>query len=413
MSPMRYVFLDTNNWIYLSNGFNIYSSDYGELHFKIFDFIVKKVDEGRLTFLTNKIVLEEWERNKKHSQNQIHDLKKKLGLAKTFLKSIKNLLEQDGQAMAKSLAEQITIDIENKIQRNTLHIALVEKFLKEKTSLIDVSDQVKIQAANMAAARKAPFIGEKKNSMADAWILLSSIEYVEQNLKIKSDRPQSNEVLFPENYFVSSNKGDFSSTDDPKIIHPDLKPYLAKTSTEFYYSISDLIKNLESEFLTEEEAEWIDSHYSKCPVCEFSYANTVEYSNAYPLYDPNKEKLYKDPNQMGFPFVETDAAPEVTSSDLESDMVEAHCSHCNTDFFVCIGCGELNEIQTHNKIFSCEYDCGYHYLLTTDIDKKGMIHGWEFEIVASKVCQRCHNSFSKLSDSGLCEECEEHYGTDN
>ncbi|PZR20460.1 MAG: hypothetical protein DI539_10765 [Flavobacterium psychrophilum] len=412
---MRYIFLDTNNWIYLSNGFNILNNQYDELHFKIFDFIIKKVNEGRLTFLTNRIILEEWERNKKHSQNQIDELNKKLHSVKASIKSIKHFLEPEGKEMAQSLKEKITIGIENKIRRHKHHIESVEEFLKKKTTLIEVSNHVKIIAADLAADRKAPFIGDKKNSMADALILLSSIEYVEKNLPIKLFVPESKQIMFPENYFVSSNKGDFSSDENPKIIHPDLKPYLINTDTQFYYSIADLVNNLESEFLTEEESDWIDSHYSKCPLCDFEYANTVEYSDPYKVYDPNKERLYENPNQLNFNFKEELGAEktEVSQADLESDMVEAHCSHCNADFFVCPNCGELNEIEIHNEIFSCEHDCGYNFFLNTDIDKKGMIHGWEFEIVAGKICQKCNNKFLELSDSGLCEECEEFYATNN
>jgi len=44
MAP-QYIFLDTNNWIYLANGFNVLSKEHDDLHFRVFDIIEKRVDD--------------------------------------------------------------------------------------------------------------------------------------------------------------------------------------------------------------------------------------------------------------------------------------------------------------------------------------------------------------------------------
>lgn len=383
----------------MCNGYNVYSTKYEELHFKIFEFIADNVKKGRLKFLTSDIIFEEWERNKAKSLEQVKQLHEKERHLKQNITQLKSFLNDADKPVADEMLAKALDGIAARIQKNEDHIKAVEQFLQDETTRIAISDAVHIAAAKMAKNKMAPFIGDKKNSMADALILLSSLEYVERELKVGS--------FYMENYFVSSNKGDFSAEDNPKQIHPDLAPFLQKTDTVFYYSLIELVKSIEEEFLSEDEQAMIDSHFSKCPACDFEYGFSLELSDPYKIYDPNKEPKKFDPNQLhlGLDIVEETIEP----SDLESEMIEAHCDHCNTDFFECCGCGELNEIRTHNAVFACEYDCGYFYFLDTDIDRKGMIHGWEIRIVAGKVCQKCGERFIELNDAELCEDCENEY----
>lgn len=153
----------------------------------------------------------------------------------------------------------------------------------------------------------------------------------------------------------------------------------------------------------------MDTHNADCPMCNFPYARTVEFSAPYKVYDPNKN-TDGHPSQYKFEFDDI-VHRQRGEKELECEVVEGYCTHCDGHFFICPNCSEMNHIETHNEVFQCEFQCGYFYILHTDIDKKGMIHGWELEIVRSKKCQRCGEASHELSDSGLCEECEEHYGT--
>lgn len=212
---MRYIFLGTNNWIYLSNGFNILNNKHDELHFKVFDLIKKRVNDGSLTVLTNRLILEEWARNKQHCKNQIKELKDRQHAYLSTLKNIKKVVDDVGKKLSEAL--------ESKIQRHESHINDVEEFLMTKTTQIDIPDHIKVKAADLATEKKAPFIGDKKNSMADALILLSSIEHIEKFCGVKLFGGDSKTVVYPENYFVSGNSGDFSSPTNKEIIHPDFR----------------------------------------------------------------------------------------------------------------------------------------------------------------------------------------------
>lgn len=68
---LKFVFFDSNTWIYLANGFDVFSNKYLELHFKVFDILEKRVLDGSLVILTNEIIKEEWGRHQNDAAKQI------------------------------------------------------------------------------------------------------------------------------------------------------------------------------------------------------------------------------------------------------------------------------------------------------------------------------------------------------
>lgn len=410
----KFIFLDTNNWIYLSNGFNILSNKHDELHLKIFETIEKRVEEGSIAFLINDIVINEWYRNIDKAEEQIKAIKKK---HKAYLDNLKTIKTFIGKTLPEidKIKSILNEKFDEKIQRHQNHIKSVENFLLNKTIKIEISDTCKIEASNLALAKKAPFIGDKKNSMADALILLSSIEYI--NLHEKIEHSQYNgfaklkqrQTYFPESFFVSSNKGDFSSPDNKEIIHEDLEPYLQRTETKFFFTLGKLINSLEERFLTEEEQNIIehfdDSEY--CEICGFEYYPTIDYSDYFEIYDPDKNFI--DRNQLTLDFPEQTLVKNITESMMSpmTSIRTAKCSHCSTEFFEC-DCGELMQIDTYDSEFECTGNCGRIYIVHADIDRKGMIHGIEIEIVKKYYCKNCGDYFDSVNEFGFCETCVEY-----
>lgn len=406
------IFLDTNNWIYLSNGFNIYSKKHDELHLKIFEKIISRCNEGSLIFLVNDIVLSEWDRNKKQTQNQIKEIKNKFDSYTQSLITINQFISNQNQNNEiTSLIHLLGKEFKEKTQRHKSHIEKVEYFLKEKTVKIPISDKVKIEATDLALQKKAPFIGDKKNSMADALIFLSSIEYLSENpIKIPDFIGDKEDILiFPESYFVSSNQGDFSSKADRENIHEDLKPYLEKTNTEFSFTLSKLINTLEDEFLTFEEQNFID-HFGDneyCGLCNFDLKPTIEFSEYFEIFNPNKHFI--DKNQVSIEFQDIPKntmfrTPDVTPM---SSVRTANCENCNEEFIECY-CGELNHIKEFNVIFSCIGDCGTQLRVNVDQDRKGMIHNISHEIIKKVECIKCGNDFENVDENKFCETCAEY-----
>ena len=91
----KFIFLDTNNWIYLANGFNILAGDHDDLHLKVFDIIEKRVDDGSLVFLVNDIIFEEFARNKARTEEKIQKIERRAKGCIDQLKGVQNLFRKN------------------------------------------------------------------------------------------------------------------------------------------------------------------------------------------------------------------------------------------------------------------------------------------------------------------------------
>jgi len=405
MGP-QYIFLDTNNWIYLANGFNVLSKEHDDLHFRVFDIIEKRVDDGSLTFLVNDVILEEFERNKAYTEEKIKKIQNKATSYVGHLKAIKEFTPEAAAEIEK-LQQQVEETSAKKIAIQKEHIARVENFLKTKTKRIAITAENKIAAAEMALAKKAPFIGDKKNSMADALILLSSIAYIEKHGKtgyfsFGEDEPEDT-GYYQESYFVSSNSGDFSHPEHKEHVHPDLEQLLAKPNIRFYHNLGPLITALDKEFLTLEEEAQIEAADEAfiCPVCEYEYSGlnfeTIK------IFDPHK--LSKDSNDPAQIDLFDGQLIEVNDPIVETKT--AFCDSCGADFIECPHCEELVHIPNANIVTECT-GCHYQFILHEEKDKKGSIVHHEFEIVNYEQCIDCGNAVEYLTTDGLCETCAEY-----
>ncbi|PZR16204.1 MAG: hypothetical protein DI539_17895 [Flavobacterium psychrophilum] len=407
----KYIFLDTNNWIYLSNGFNVLSNKHDELHLKIFEIIQRRAEEGLLIFLINEIVVEEWKRNKSSTEQQIKDLNNKYKSYSEALGSVRNFIGEESDEMLGPLGIKMEQAFKRKITHLQKHIVDVEDFLLNKTQRIPISNNVKIEATDLALERKAPFIGDKKNSMADALILLSAIEYLKENHRLALPAELMDDgieaVFYPKSYFVSSNKGDFSSPADKEIIHPDLAPKLAETKTSFYYTLGKLINSFEDEFLTFDEQraiEFADDRFY-CDQCESDYYPSVHFSEEFYVPDSGKSVEHLNQIRINFDNYGTDLyKPE----DFLTAIRTASCANCAAEYVEC-PCGNVNYVEVYNEKIRCEGECGRVFIAHAEMDRKGSVLSVDYEILHDKECQGCGIFFEKLSDSDLCSECEDGY----
>jgi len=404
----KHIFLDTNNWIYLSNGLNILSNKYDELHFKIFDFVKKHTDNENLIFLVNEIVLEEWERNKQSTGNQIKELRNKLKSYQSQLKTIKQLMNGKSDSEINALNELMTKEIEERIVKHEAHIIEVDDYLKTQTEMIEVRDEIKVQASELALSKKAPFVGDKRNSMADAVILLSSIDHIKKNLGNETDLSVFGDkyevtTSYPESYFVSSNKGDFCDPTDPETIHKDLQPFLESTKTQFYFTLGKLVIHIEAEYLTKEEEETLADFHRLCEMCDHPYPS-LDISEPFLVDDENKRE--NDANQLELIITEADEKPIIDTTEIRV----ADCSHCASKYVLC-PCGELTYMDDYNEVVGCSGNCGNYFLANGDYDTSGYLHDVEYEIKkAPNICQRCGNDDAVISkETGICEKCENSY----
>jgi len=409
MPDTKYIFLDTNNWIYLSNGFNILSNKFDELHLKIFEIIKKRTDEGLLIFLVNDIVINEWNRNKPETEKQLKELENKFNGYSDSLRTIKNFLGKDSTEL-KTINKELLISFNEKSERLRKHAFEVEDFLINKTLKIDINDEIKIEAANLALEKKAPFIGDKKNSMADAIILLNSVDYIFKNLSTQFPpelfTTTEEHVYYPDSYFVSSNKGDFSSAENKEKIHPDLEPLLNKTKTEFFFTLAKLINSLEEELITMEEAYAIEhaDDSTFCEYCNFTYYPTVSYSEYF--YIPDENKGPNLVNQYRIKFEESEEDGVYKEEDFMTLTRTASCSNCGDEFIEC-SCGELNIIENYNTPFPCTMNCGNFLLVNAISDKKGIVYHKDYKILKGYLCSCCNVYVDEINEYEMCSDCVE------
>ena len=398
----KIIFLDTNNWIYLSNGFNVLSNDHDELHLKVFEQIEKRVDNGDLVFLVNEIVFQEWNRNKESTKQQVDKIRSKQSAYNAQLKAIKGFLGEMDREEVDHVAEKMNYKFEEKIKRHEEQISRVEDFLFNKTVKIEVTKTSKLEATELALSKKAPFIGDKRNSMADALILLSAVEHICENEFVGNDTFS----FQTDSYFVSSNKGDFSSPEDKEKIHDDLKPYLEKSGLAFFHNLNKLMDLLEKEFLTREEFQVMEhaDEEAYCGICNFDEFPSVSFSEYFDVFNPAYPS--RDKNQLILEF--KDAEDGVETSDVNSfiKMRVCGCSHCHTTMIECHNCDGFTPVYDYDVKFPCIGGCGNKFIVHVDQDRKGYVHGADYEIVIDYTCSSCGNEVEDVNGWGVCEVCE-------
>lgn len=394
MAKPIYVFLDTNNWIYLANGFNPYSNKHDDTHLKIFKLLRQRAEQGTIIMLSNQLIIEEFERNKSQARAKVQDIEKKRDSYISSLKPIREFISKEKNL--EELEFKITQVAEQKIFSIRNHIFEVERFLNRWTISIPITDQHRIEATHMALDKKAPFTGDKKNSMADALHLLSFSDFVGQ----KSEAAPTWSKKGLAGYFVSSNSGDFSDPKNREIVHPDLAPVLKGANSKFIYALHKLTNSLEQEFLSKEEEEVIESaqRWDYCFICEHEFQKEDVHHHS--LLDPHRIKgVSRDENQLSI-FKEFIISPENPLIDIRA----IHCGNCNSFFIECGNCNCLNHIADGEEIIECG-ECGYLYSSKTERNQNGKKSHLGFEIIMTHECTGCMLDFQQLNEEGYCLEC--------
>jgi len=400
MAP-KFVFFDSNTWIYLSNGFEVFSKKYLDLHFKVFEILQKRVWDGSLIIFTNEIVKEEWKRNEEDAATQLRVLTDKAKSYTDQLRAIGQYLDHDQDQIEKMVTAVIE-QTDKKIEMNKRHIEKVKHFIEHQTQTVAVTDEHRIEASLMAQRTQAPFRGDKSNSMSDALILLSITDFLDTSKPI--DHPAVNYAIREDgafsSYFISSNFGDFANLPDKHTIHPDLEPILARSGTVYHPSLGPLIEELEKEFLSHDELRALElsDGFFNCYLCEADY-RTLKFSEPRRTYDPYKFNRPFDPNQL----ILFDDIPLPDNEKPFSNVETAYCGHCNTDFIVCPNCDTMFNIDV-DEVSDCP-GCHYNFFLEVVRNRKGAIDRYVFSIVKQFACTNCGDQSLKVNEEGMCDAC--------
>ncbi len=221
--------LDTNIWI---------SHIAKDKPTGIFDVLKKQVEDGEVVLLINEIIRDEWRRNRERT---IKEIEKEIKIiSKTALK-MKPFLNDENKGKIEDLLSDYNKEEEKRIELANKRIEEVEKLMENATE-IEVTDEMKIQVANWALEKRAPFI-KKANSVGDALILLSAVKH----------RQKNKSAHFIPGIFVSFNHTDYSQKNNIDQIHEDLEEILEEVNLFYKRNIGEVL-NLTPELNTEVES---------------------------------------------------------------------------------------------------------------------------------------------------------------
>jgi hypothetical protein len=209
---MAKLIIDTSTWL------DIAKPRFSE----ILDELENQVEQQITVLLTSEIILEEWDRNKEKILNEV--ITSIRSHAKSALKMGELLPDTDKIELAKLVDKYTTIEAEQE------HLAInyidrVERLLKGST-IYKIDDNLKIEMANRALTKKAPF-HNSKNNMADALLYFGAVEYIDKNVEFATDL-----------IFVTLNHKEFSDSTDVTKLHPDL----FKWNVHFYNNLAQALK---------------------------------------------------------------------------------------------------------------------------------------------------------------------------
>jgi len=232
---MIHLILDTNIWIYFAEG----------QHPFVLNGIINKVNNKEIILLVNDEIIKEWDRNKENSLDRIKkELQKQIDYAKE-LKSALN--DKDGKEYGKLIGKISSSTPEYK-KAITERYNTVDDLIKNKSVNVPITKEHKLKVIDLALKQKAPF-HRNKNSVADALILLSSIDYIKEN---GINNVNYNRIDVSDSIFISYNSDDFSKDikgDSKNEIHPDLKPLLDSVGMTYERNFGRIL-NLSTELMT-------------------------------------------------------------------------------------------------------------------------------------------------------------------
>jgi excisionase family DNA binding protein len=225
---MYYLIIDTCVW------FSLCWKDSEELLEKI----AGLVEQKKVKLILPLVIINEWGRQKlKIPKNRDQYIRKGIDSAVILAQYLDPGVVETFKEILSSISKIVEDDVSKRIER-------VDYLFDYKTTIVlPITDSAKLQAADFALAKKAPF-GDK-NSMTDAMIIFCATEYVKREGLTNC-------------IFVSSNTGDFSVKSGSDELHTDLKELFEGIGIRYFINIGEAINAVEANLISEESIQQID-----------------------------------------------------------------------------------------------------------------------------------------------------------
>lgn len=225
---MASVIIDTASWIQLAK------PKYNNLLTQL----EQLVEEGSLQILKNDIIDDEWNRNKDRTLRDITSSIKEY--AKSAVKMKELLPDSEGAALEQIITKYQTKEAEQ-VALAESHYNRVNKLINEAKD-VGISDELKLRMVDRSLKKKAPF-HNSRNNMADALIIFSAIEWVNEHKLVQ------HALLF-----ISGNHKEFADPTNLSEVHPEI---LEEAKDADVYFTSDIARLLH---LKEEHVDDTDTY---------------------------------------------------------------------------------------------------------------------------------------------------------
>ena len=249
---MLYLVLDTNIWVYIAEG----------EHPDITPFVIEKIQRGEIYLLSNEVLLTEWNRNKNKAveRGKLKVSNSSKGTVGSF-KTLKSKLTPEEKEQVDEICKKYSSFLENDLKEVDKRVERIDQILNGFCINTEVTEEMWVSASKRAVEKKAPF-HNGKNNMADCLILLSTLNYIQED---EAGKYIENAI------FVSNNITDFSEStvgDAANNLHPDIitliNPFHLKftrnagevlsLADEYINGIHDFLQEIDAKII--EQLEW-------------------------------------------------------------------------------------------------------------------------------------------------------------
>jgi hypothetical protein len=224
---MFYILIDTSVWLDLAQD---------PRQAPLIDAMIAMQKDELLRLLVPRLVLTEFQKNRHRvAERAQRSLSTHFNLVKDAIR------KAGGKNQQKDKVLEYLSNLDHRIPlvggAAVGELVRIESLLNAATP-IEISDQVKLRAADRALQRQAPCHHENKNGIADAVLIETYFERVSQGEA--GDRFA----------FVTHNKHDFSDMNtNQKAAHPDLARSFSRIKSLYFVTLADCLRRIDPELM--------------------------------------------------------------------------------------------------------------------------------------------------------------------
>jgi hypothetical protein len=204
-------------------------------------------NQKTISFILPRIVVDEFARNK---DRVVRECGRSLS---STIKRVKDVVNRFGDPKQKKTAIECLNDVDHKLP--SLGEIAIDTFARvedlfRQAVIIEITESVKLRAAQRAIDKRAPFHHEGKNSIGDAIIMEIYQDFIAAN------RGSRNRFAF-----ITHNVRDFSHQGgNNKLPHDDFASCLSRIKSLYFISVADALRRFNPSLFSERTfvQEWFD-----------------------------------------------------------------------------------------------------------------------------------------------------------